>query len=254
MAKNLPWFKFYPRDWMTDEKLRRCSQATRCFWLEAVCHMYLSDTVSLTGSCDELSRILSCTVAEVRVAVSDLKASGAADIDERNFNITLTSRRRVKEMHRKEICANAGNISATRRQKDGQHASVSESDSVSSGIPGNGDARGKGPDDGDLPYTFDASELPDALKTPEFVTAWPLWVAHRARRVSTRLNRRSARMQLKNLGEWGPQRSVAAIEHSVASAYQGIFEPKTAGVAKAAPRVTAETISAIASKNTKGGK
>lgn len=141
MSKNLPWFKFYPRDWLTDEKLRRCRQGTRCFWLEAICHMYLSDTVSLTGSCDELSRVLSCTVAEVQTAVSDLKIAGAAEIDERNGIITLTSRRRVKEMRRKEICQNAGNISAARRKGDVMPLLTSSSDSGSGGI---GDARGKG--------------------------------------------------------------------------------------------------------------
>lgn len=244
MPKNLPWFKFFPRDWMTDEKLRRCPQATRCFWLEAICHMYLSDTVSLTGSCDDLSRILSCTVAEVHTAVSDLRMSGAADVEERNSIITLTSRRRVKEMRRREICSNAGNISATQRQQGSVSVSVSDSSSDS----GNGDARGKGPDDGDFPYTFDASDIPDCLKTPEFITTWPLWVAHRARKKTTSLNRRSARMQLKKLAEMGSQRAVAAIEHSVAGGYQGIFEPKEGKAPSPTPQKHAAKIDEISKR------
>lgn len=77
-------------------------------------------------------------------------------------------------------------------------------------------------DDGDLPYAFDASGIPDALKSYDFMQAWPLWVAHKKKR----LNRRSARLQLKALEKIGADRAIAAIEHSIASAFIGIYEPK----------------------------
>jgi hypothetical protein len=252
-VKNLPWWKFYVRDWRNDTKLKACSLLSRGFWFEVLCAMYESDTSTLSGSPEQLSRIVGCDVADVQSAISDLQASGAADIAERNGVVTLTNRRRKRDeqsrvMANERLKKHRCNAKSNARET-GDAGSVSDSDS---GIPGNGDARGKGPDDGDLPYTFDASDLPTALKTPEFLLTWPEWVGHRGRKASTRLNRRSARMQLCNLAEWGSERAVIAIRHSIAGAYQGIFEPKTA--AKAAPKVSADSISAIANKVTKGAK
>lgn len=65
--------------------------------------------------------------------------------------------------------------------------------------------------------------IPDALNTPEFNAAWETWLAHRrsAHRTPTP---QAMRLQLNRLSSIGPQRAIAAIEHSVANGWTGIFE------------------------------
>jgi hypothetical protein len=67
-------------------------------------------------------------------------------------------------------------------------------------------------------------DIPDSLRSPDFLKAWEDWKVHR-REKKRPLTALSREKQLKALGVWGVGRSVAAIEHSIANGYQGIFEP-----------------------------
>lgn len=70
-----------------------------------------------------------------------------------------------------------------------------------------------------------APVMPEALDTAEFRAAWEAWTADRRERRKP-LTERGADMQLRKLAEWGSARAVAAIEHSIANGYQGIFEAR----------------------------
>lgn len=67
--------------------------------------------------------------------------------------------------------------------------------------------------------------MPDELDTPRFSNAWEAWRADRRERKKP-LTPRAEAMQLKNLSKMGESRAVAALEHSIANGYQGIYEPK----------------------------
>jgi hypothetical protein len=64
--------------------------------------------------------------------------------------------------------------------------------------------------------------FPATLDTPAFREAWAEWEGHR-RDIRKRLTPRSARMLLKKLEPLGPDAAVAAIVHSIANGYTGIF-------------------------------
>lgn len=64
-----------------------------------------------------------------------------------------------------------------------------------------------------------------SFDTDRFRAAWAEWVGHRAD-IRKKLTRRAVRMQLRKLDEIGVARAVDAIEHSIASGYTGLFEPK----------------------------
>jgi hypothetical protein len=71
-------------------------------------------------------------------------------------------------------------------------------------------------------------KLPAAIDTPAFTAAWGEWLAYRAER-KPKMTERTAKMQLKICEQMGTARAVAAIEHSIASTYQGIYEPRGHG-------------------------
>ncbi len=65
--------------------------------------------------------------------------------------------------------------------------------------------------------------IPEKLNTPEFKTAWAEWEQHR-KEIKKRQTPLSVSKQLKKLSGWGVTRSIAAINHSIEKAYQGIYE------------------------------
>jgi len=69
--------------------------------------------------------------------------------------------------------------------------------------------------------------LPPSLSTSEaFCQSWIVWQGHR-KELRKPITPRAAAMLLKKLAGWGPARAVAALEHSVANGWQGVFEPET---------------------------
>jgi hypothetical protein len=70
-----------------------------------------------------------------------------------------------------------------------------------------------------------AEEIPQLLQTPEFLAAWEAWRQHRSE-IRKRLTPLAVKRQMNDLVEMGAPRAIAAIHHSIAAGYQGIFEPK----------------------------
>ncbi len=70
------------------------------------------------------------------------------------------------------------------------------------------------------------SILPSNLETPEFQAAWADWLQHR-REIKRPLTPTAAKGQLLKLADMGPERAIAALKHSIANGWQGIFEPQS---------------------------
>ena len=68
-------------------------------------------------------------------------------------------------------------------------------------------------------------EIPVELQTPEFRDAWMDWNQHR-KEIRKKQTPLSVKGQIANCLELGSSRAVAAIRHSIANGWQGIFEPK----------------------------
>lgn len=67
--------------------------------------------------------------------------------------------------------------------------------------------------------------LPGRLDAPAFHAVWDDWLAHR-REIKKKVTAKAAAAQLQSLSEMGLERAVAAVRHSIANGWQGIFEPK----------------------------
>jgi hypothetical protein len=65
-------------------------------------------------------------------------------------------------------------------------------------------------------------ELP--FSSPDFLTFWGNWEQHRIE-IKKKLTPTTKRQQLAKLGEMGEARAIAALKHSLAGGWQGIFEP-----------------------------
>lgn len=101
MAKNW-WFKFEWNDWLSDEALLCCSFEAQGFWIRCLCHMHRSGTFELSGTVDDLRRLLGCLPEEVTRNARELKRTGAADVRFGNGDVSIKSRRLEREAKSKE--------------------------------------------------------------------------------------------------------------------------------------------------------
>ncbi len=63
------------------------------------------------------------------------------------------------------------------------------------------------------------------FSSPEFAEAWKTWLQHRKEKRQP-LTPTATRRQLEKLAALGEARALAALHHSLASGYTGLFEPK----------------------------
>jgi hypothetical protein len=76
--------------------------------------------------------------------------------------------------------------------------------------------------------------LPDSLGSEEMLEAVELW--HDARfEIGKPLTPTAWKLQVRKLEAWGQERALAALLHSAASGYQGLFEPPCALPAASTP-------------------
>lgn len=78
----------------------------------------------------------------------------------------------------------------------------------------------------ELPEPFKPKYLrfiPVTLQDNKLIDAWASWEEYRV--TQGNFTEMSAKRQLKELGEWGLDRAIAAINHSIKQGYKGIYEP-----------------------------
>ncbi len=103
------------------------------------------------------------------------------------------------------------------------------------GRNGRNGKEGKPPSAGVVTGRFDACVLPPELETPEFRQAWSDWQAYRVQ-IRKPLKPMTLAQQLRDFSALGVQRSIEQIRQSIRNGWQGLFDPRPAGVA--APVVT----------------
>jgi hypothetical protein len=95
---KLPWFKFNPSWWMSDTELSKCTSATRGVWIDLLCAMHQSGrSGELRGTTDQIARLARCSTAELTQALTELQATGTADVTFRNNDVTVTNRLMKRE-------------------------------------------------------------------------------------------------------------------------------------------------------------
>jgi hypothetical protein len=82
LAKDLPWFPFYPADWLTDVRLRTCSANARGIWIDMICVMDKSERrgyLEVNGrpmDSKGISRNIGESLDDVERAIAELELAG----------------------------------------------------------------------------------------------------------------------------------------------------------------------------------
>lgn len=208
MAK-LPWFKFFPSDWLSDEALQGCSMAAQGLWINMVATIekcnaggYLR-TNDKPVSSEKMARLFCLTFAETENLLSELKDAGVYSEDEGGIYSRKIKRRSGISV--KRSAAGRKGAQAKRKQKGKQTSSKTLTSDI---------------------WYLISNILPKEFDCAEFKQAWREWETYRQKskkKLSEFAAKKQAQMFIKE--GWNVQRTIDAINHSIANDYQGLFEP-----------------------------
>jgi len=109
---KLPWMKWWPADWLSDEKLRLCSLAARGLWMDLLCVMHRCDHRGCLQQAsgkpftdEQVARIAGCAVDEASLLLKELVETGAASVSEQGV---IMNRRMVRDESLGQVRRRAG--------------------------------------------------------------------------------------------------------------------------------------------------
>jgi len=111
LAKNLPFLKFFPGDWLQNANLRRCSHAAKGVWIDMLCLMHQSEergvlvTAGKPWSDGDIAAALGGDPNVTLVCLHELLDKGVARRDKRE---AVYSGRMVRDESKRTKCAEAG--------------------------------------------------------------------------------------------------------------------------------------------------
>lgn len=213
----LPWFKFYPNDWLSDRNLRRCSHAAQGVWIGILCLMndskergYLIEDDS-PWSDGDIAAAVGGDKASALACILELCAKNVASRDSRG---ALYSRRMAKDTHLSAIRSDAGAKGAFAKANSRQTSSKPPSKHPSKPLIS------------DL-WLLISDLLPKEFgESAEFKGAWAEWEKYRRSKgkpISEIAAKRQAKKMVKEFGN--VEHAIAAIEFSISNDYQGLFAP-----------------------------
>ena len=138
MPTDMPFLKFFPRDWTADDRLRLVGLAARGLWMDLLCLMHQSPERGylLTALCgavtpEQIARAVGDSADAVRELLRELEAAGVFSRDERGV---IFCRRMVREEEHRAKSAIAGKLGGNPALMGG----------VNPGDKGRAKGRGKG--------------------------------------------------------------------------------------------------------------
>ena len=108
---DMPFLKFFVRDWQADQQLRLCSLEARGCWLELLLVMhgakrrgYLEDQSGVPLTDEQIATLIGTFKGDLYRCKRELLKHGVPGVDE---NGCWYSRRMVKEEHKRRLCSEA---------------------------------------------------------------------------------------------------------------------------------------------------
>lgn len=124
-SERLPYFNFYPADWLTDLSLRLCSAETRGVWIDLLCHMSLSQErgyLILNGhvlDAKGIQKLSNISPKRFKKVFEELTSFGILRTDEngRFFSKRMIGDERLRQI-RREVGKKGGNPNLKKSVED----------------------------------------------------------------------------------------------------------------------------------------
>jgi hypothetical protein len=219
---KLPWMKWFPDKWLSDERLRACGFAARGLWADIVSLTFKNDRrgyLQLNGkplSPEQISRMTGAGSAEeVSRLLQELIDAGVPSVTQDGV---LFCRHIVKAAEKSAKCSEAG--------KKGGNPSFKESEE--STLKG----QCKGSSKGDPKGTPKGSSILLLLNSPllenaEFKSVFETFEQARKEKRSP-LKETSAKMLLRKLEKYPVEIAIAAVKRATENGWTGVFPEQEA--------------------------
>jgi hypothetical protein len=193
-----------------------CSLSTKGFWGDLTDIMNRDRLPTISGTYEQIARLVGCTEAECVTACNELKQTKTADVTLGETGASITSRRIQREENQR-----LGVRVRVQRHRDRQDVTPKKHKE-------NGLDRDIDIDKRRIPPTpkgaLDYSLPLDLMADPKLVEAWGRWNTHLAEK-KVRRTQSAISGQINKLRQLGTL-AVSTIENSIAGNYQGLWEPK----------------------------
>lgn len=94
-----PYLAFYVGDWRKDPAVSMCSITTRGIWLELLFSMHELEVPEITGTPENIGRLIRATEEEVQKAIDELESTDTAEVSRSsNGVVTILSRRMLCDL------------------------------------------------------------------------------------------------------------------------------------------------------------
>jgi hypothetical protein len=230
--KRFSWIQFYPRDWISDMDLRRCSLAARGLWLEMICLMTqgrdfgrLVDGAGVKPSVKQLAEDARISEAECESLLAELRARSVFSED---ADGVIYSRRMVREFQVRQ--RNSANGSK------GGNPALLNSETRDQRL----ETKGR------LTDTVKRGLKRLISNHPYFSTkldeTWAQWIDYRVAMKSCKNWEVMFTKQAETLAKYGADEAAQILNTSMQNGWQGIFEPKTGAAGVAVKRLRQEDL------------
>lgn len=218
--ERLPYFPFFPGDWLGNAKLKLCSPAAKGIWIDTLCLMFDCEprgVLMIAGrpwSDKELASALGGQVDATMACIHELLKHGVL---KRLPSGALYSSRMVRDFELRQKRQEAGKMGGNPvlvKQKVKQVVKGKDNLAMEYGI-GN-----------DAESEEELLSIPEVLNTREFIYEWRLWETHRRAFKKPKNWALMFRQQLDWLATYGPKVAVEILKKSLRNGYQGLLEPK----------------------------
>lgn len=105
MPKN-PYDNWFWSDWFGDPGVSLLDPVSRCVWFELLGRMHQTDTCELTRTAEEIARECRVTESQAKNAIKDMIRHKVGQITVKGEEIHILSRRRQRDMIKKQNHAN----------------------------------------------------------------------------------------------------------------------------------------------------
>jgi len=246
IMNNYPWFPLYTSSWLASKQICLMGPHWEGPYLRLLCHMWEDPECALPDDDDQLAKLSGTGEGWLKGGSSLVRPCFTPHPTKKGF---LTNDRLMIE-HKKRVQwaekSRAGGLkSAESRRSKAKGGSKGGATVVEPSEEGwcndlhpqlqiHNTEREETP----LPPspktepppkpTLEVVEIPDNIKTNEFMVAWEDWYAHRRASKMKKWTPQTAKATLAKLSGWGPKEAIQSIRNSIENGYAGLFKPNKA--------------------------
>lgn len=225
-----PAFQFYPNDWLSSPTILLMTPAQEGAYIRLLCYCWSDKDCSLPDDDRQLgvlSRLGEQAFNECSSVMREVFVEHPT-IDGRLTNIRLLNERNRLDERREQQRQAGIKSGQSRRKATNDRSTPVERPPV---------AKPEHPLNSSTSTSASASAssnkpvlIPDGLRSVEFQAAWADWLQYR-KGMRKPLQPASQQRQLDQFSQWGQDRAIMAIEHTIRMGWQGVREPESrAGV------------------------